>query len=81
MRRSERMMMMDEFKMKNQLTPYPTERMVMFDQYEAGYSAGYSAGRRKILNKLDYLIKTYSDSIDLAYEVNYLLVTETKGET
>ena len=71
---------MDEFKMKNQLTPYPTERMVMVDQYEAGYSAGYSAGRRKILNKIDTFIQNYTNPVYLVCEITYMLCEEKEKQ-
>jgi hypothetical protein len=65
---------------KPHATPYPTERMVMFDQYEAGYSAGYSAGRRKILNKIDTLIKNYTNPVDLVCEITYMLCEEREKQ-
>lgn len=73
MRRSERMMM----------NPYPSNREIMNDLYESGYNAGYSAGRRKILNKIDTLIKNYTNPIDLVCEITYMLCEEreTKGDT
>jgi flagellar biosynthesis/type III secretory pathway protein FliH len=87
---------MDEFKMKNQLTPYPTERMVMFDQYEAGYSAGYSAGhdkgyligreqgvnvgKRDILDRIAKLMDEYPNMVDFAYEVTHMMYEEKEKQ-
>ena len=65
------------------MIPYPSDRMILNSEYDRGYQAGYSAGRRKILNKIDTLIKNYTNPVDLVCEITYMLCEEreTKGDT
>lgn len=86
MRRSERMMM----------NPYPSNREIMNDLYESGYSAGYSAGHDKgyligreqgvnvgkcdILDRIAKLMDEYPNMVDFAYEVTHMMYEEKEKQ-
>ena len=77
------------------MTPYPTEKMIMneqFGRYNAGYSDGYdkgytigreqgiNIGKQEILDRIKNLVLKYDDPVDFAYEINFLLCVEHNKE-
>ena len=72
------------------MSPYPTSKEIMNDQYNSGYAAGYdkgymngrvqgiNTGKSCIIKKIYELIDKYPNMTDCMYEVIRLLHEETE---